>query len=69
MRNWSSTLKRYRSKYVLTVEEAAAKCGVSVSAWRKYEAGTRFPSIRTQKGLMAGGVSWTRAKLPEAGGE
>ena len=44
-REFGSRVKLSRQERGLTIEKAAALCGVSESIWRQYERGARFPTL------------------------
>lgn len=39
----------YRAEHKLSVEDAAAKCGISAQTWRNMERGTQNPNRLTQR--------------------
>lgn len=49
---WRAALREARDERRLTRAELAGRCGISVSALRAYESGTRHPSRRTLQAIV-----------------
>lgn len=58
-------LRSRRKSLGLTVEQAAAAAGITVSAWYKIETGARKPSYESLRAIAAA-LQWTPADLFQA---